>query len=283
MKNTNVHIATVGRSVGPVTKVLGTMAGIDKLYLLYTENENAERSGNIEDRERKVFKDGSKNTMVEFGSMNISDSNKPANSNGKETINGSLHIAELIESTEENKIPSIMKKRIPMFDFEGICDVISQIYEDEKGPNVEFTMNITGGTNLMAAAMCYMSYYIHAQMYYAGIQKGPINDQVKPIGTRTAVDLEKMNPLTKEILKIMYDETKDGAPITITEIHDRNKKISIQKVNYHKELLKKMELIKECDYIETKFVKGKTVQKVNNRKTGLVITRLGAMIVAHIM
>lgn len=283
MKNTIVHIATVGRAVGPVTKVLGTMAGIDKLYLLYTENENIERAGNIEDREKTVFKDGSMNTMVEYGSMNIPDGNKPSNSDKRETINGSLDIAELIESTEENKIPAIMKKRIPLFDFDGICDVISQIYEDEKGPNVEFSMNITGGTNLMAAAMCYMSYYIHAQMYYAGNQKGPINDQVKPIGTRTAVDVEKMSTLTKDILKIMYEETKDGRPITISEIHDRNKKISVQKVNYHKELLRKMELIEESDYIETKFVKGKMVQKVNNRKTGLVITRLGAMIVAHIM
>lgn len=281
---TKVHIAAVGRFEGPVTKVINYIGGIDKLYLLFTENENTDKAGNIEDRIRTVDKDGSTNTMIDYGTQNFSnDGNKPMGGNGKPVASGSRDIAEKIEKSEQNKIPFIRLRRIPMFDFDGICDVISEIYKDEKGPDVEFSMNITGGTNLMAAATCYMSYYICAQMYYAGNQKAPISEQVDRIGQRTAVDIEKMHPMTKRILKIMYEETKNGNPITITEINGIDNNISIQKANYHTGLLKKMELIEDKAYIETKSINEKTVKKVNNRKAGLVITRLGAMIVAHIM
>ena len=155
-KHYHVHIATVGAEFdGPITKVLTAIGGIDKLYLLYTEYENIEKDGNIEDRVRTEDRDGSTNNMKGFGSMNSpDDGSKPSVENITYKKSKSRLLAEKIEKDYEHSIRSIVTRRIPMFDFQGIVQNVFGIYQEERGPKVDFSVNITGGTNLMAAALC---------------------------------------------------------------------------------------------------------------------------------
>ena len=60
-------------------------------------------------------------------------------------------------------IPDVRLRVIPLLDFMGIVQVIYDIRDEMEGRDVEFSINITGGTNLIAAAAWYSSYYIRAQ------------------------------------------------------------------------------------------------------------------------
>ena len=45
-------------------------------------------------------------------------------------------------------------------------NTIYRIYERENGKGVTFSINITGGTNLMAAAACSCAFFIGTTIYY---------------------------------------------------------------------------------------------------------------------
>lgn len=284
-KHYHVHIATVGAEFdGPITKVLTAIGGIDKLYLLYTEYENIEKDGNIEDRVRTEDRDGSTNNMKGFGSMNSpDDGSKPSVENITYKKSKSRMLAEKIEKDYEHSIRSIVTRRIPMFDFQGIVQNVFGIYQEERGPKVDFSVNITGGTNLMAAALCYVSYYIGAKIWYAGNMKGPISEQVKEVASPKAIDVDKMKPITKDFLKIIYDKTMKDEQVSLGEACAiRGKEITKQTATYQKKLLINLGLIKECDYIVMKTIDGVQVETVNKSKKCLKVTMNGAMIGAYL-
>ena len=281
----HVHIATVGiEKDGPITKILNAIDGIDKLYLLYTDNEGLEKGGYIEDRVRTENEDGSTNNMVESGSMNSpDDGNRPSSDKNTYTKSKSRLLAEKIETNYEHSIGSINLRRIPMFDFLGIVQTVFHIYEEERGPKVEFSVNITGGTNLMAAALCYVSYYIDAKIYYTGNQKAPIKDQVKAVDCPKAIDIDKLAPLTKEFLKIIYDKSMKNESVSISEVCVMTgKDIKKQRAAYHKRQLVKLGLIEETKYIVKKRIDGEDVESVNKSKIGLKVTMTGAMIGSYL-
>ena len=282
-KHYQVHIATVGvDNDGPITKVLTAFRGVDRLYLLYTENEYSERGGYIENRIRTEDENGSTNVM-DTGTMNLSDGSTPLAKKKTYEKSKSRLLAEKIESDYNHSFYSITLRKIPMFDFVGIVQTVFGIFEEERGPKVDFSVNITGGTNLMAAALCYVSYYINAKIYYAGNTNAPISEQVMVVDSPKAINLDKMDKITKEFLKIIYMRTLEDEPVSITEVCNiYGKEIKKQTAAYHKGLLIKQGLIEETDYIEKKTVKGVVVEKINKSKVCLKVTMNGAMIASYL-
>lgn len=164
---------------------------------------------------------------------------------------------------------------IPFSDFMGIVQVIYDIYDEMKGRDVEFSINITGGTNLITAAACYSSYYIRAQIYYSlrGDDSTPIDKQVIRVEAPKAIDVTKYKDLTKDILRYILDKTNAGTMVTKTMIAT-DFGITKQKVGYHTGILEDDGLIQQAEF--------KVDGKVDNRRSELVITPQGVMVARNL-
>lgn len=182
----------------------------------------------------------------------------------------SRRTAEEIRDSVSCMIPRVSLRTIPFSDFMGIVSVIYGIYEDTNGKDSEYSVNITGGTNLMAAATCYSSYYIRAKIYYSLNSEGPIDSQVIEITAPKAVDVSGYKGMTKDILRYVFDCRNSGNPVTSTQIASRFG-INKQKVGYHVKILVDDGLLEKCPYINEKGV-------VDARKNSLRLTAQGVMI-----
>lgn len=182
----------------------------------------------------------------------------------------SRRTAEKIRDSVSCMIPRVSLRTIPFSDFMGIVSVIYGIYEDTNGKDSEYSVNITGGTNLMAAATCYSSYYIRAKIYYSLNSEGPIDSQVIEITAPKAVDVSGYKGMTKDILRCVFDCRNSGDPVTSTQIASRFG-INKQKVGYHVKILVEDGLLEKCPYINDKGV-------VDARKNSLRLTAQGVMI-----
>ena len=107
------------------------------------------------------------------------------------------------------------------FDFQEIVDEIYRIYESENDRSVTFSINITGGTNLMAAAACSCAFFIGATIYYVMMGEGPVKDQVVPIPTPKTPNLAAIKQDTRDLLRFIFDESSKGNPITTNSLMDR--------------------------------------------------------------
>ena len=176
----------------------------------------------------------------------------------------SRRTAEEIRDSVSCMIPRVSLRTIPFSDFMGIVSV------DTNGKDSEYSVNITGGTNLMAAATCYSSYYIRAKIYYSLNSEGPIDSQVIEITAPKAVDVSGYKGMTKDILRYVFDCRNSGDPVTSTQIASRFG-INKQKVGYHVKILVEDGLLEKCPYINDKGV-------VDARKNSLRLTAQGVMI-----
>lgn len=190
---------------------------------------------------------------------------------GGESQASAEHVRDWIRAM----IPDVRLKVIPFSDFMGIVQVIYDIYDEMKGKDVEFSINITGGTNLITAAACYSSYYIRAQIYYSlrGGDDTPIDEQVIRIEAPKAIDVDKYKDLTKSILSYILDKTNDGCKVTKTMIA-ADFRITKQKVGYHTGILEDDGLIQQ--------VALKVDGKVDNRSSELVLTPQGVMVARNL-
>ena len=172
-------------------------------------------------------------------------------------------------------IPDVRLRVIPFSDFMGIVQVIYDIYDEMKGRDVEFSINITGGTNLITAAACYSSYYIRAQIYYSlrGDDSTPIDKQVIRVEAPKAIDVTKYKDLTKDILRYILDKTNAGTMVTKTMIA-ADFDITKQKVGYHTGILEDDGLIQQAEF--------KVDGKVDNRRSELVMTPQGVMVARNL-
>ena len=264
----HIHIAPVGTSKPPIQKVLNRIDGIDKLYLMYTEPKDSDydpKSNYLDNKD---------------GSMNESDSNMPLNINGstnsmvetKKGSNGdksktSLEIAKEIKRDNGMGIKDIILVKTEMFSFKKNVDVITDIYKKEKGKDVYFSVNITSGTKVMCCAACYSAYFTNATMYYAGQTEGSIEDAVPPIKPPRPIDLSRFKPLTKDILRYIYEKKENGNDIVtgvdISYNLYKDKIIDKQLIAHHVKLLKGSGLI---DY---------DPDHPNKRENSIIMTDLG--------
>lgn len=190
---------------------------------------------------------------------------------GGESQASAEHVRDYIKAM----IPDVRLRVIPFSDFMGIVRVIYDIYDGMKGKDVEFSINITGGTNLITAAACYSSYYIRAQIYYSlrGDGSTPIDQQVIRVEAPKAIDVAKYKDLTRRILSYILDKTDDGCKVTKTMIAS-DFAITKQKVGYHTGILEDDGLIRQ----EALTVNG----KVDNRSSELVLTPQGFMVARNL-
>lgn len=168
-------------------------------------------------------------------------------------------------------------KGVSGFDFQEIVDVIYEIYgENVNEKNLRYTINITGGTNLMAAAICSTAFFINAEIYYVmydrekeknGIPQDSVEERVKRIPVPKIPNVNGLRSATREILEYILDN--DGPDLTSVKVADAFG-YSRQALKHHTDILKKEGIIE----IE-KWTK-------NNRLSRISLTQEGRMVAGWI-
>lgn len=144
-----------------------------------------------------------------------------------------LESARHLEDFFGNAMVPVELTPIGGFDFQGIVDVIYSVYEREHGKGVEFSINITGGTNLMAAAACSCAFFVGARICY--VLRDPERsaaEQLVWIPTPRVPDLGKIKGKSAEILSFILDLTKNGVRITSNDVNQRFN-VDKQNSSYH--------------------------------------------------
>lgn len=158
------------------------------------------------------------------------------------------------------------------FDFQEIVSTIYRIYETERGKNVEFSINITGGTNLMAAAACSCAFFIGAEIYYVNWDPSvSIREQLIHIPTPKTPELSKIKGKTRTILKFILERTEKGCVISNSNISSQFD-IDKQNSSYHLKILAGEGLIR----IEKGY--RKTNGQMDNRRNTIILTEQGRIV-----
>ena len=156
------------------------------------------------------------------------------------------------------------------FDFQEIVDTIYRIYEAENGPKVTFSINITGGTNLMAAASCSCAFFIGATIYYVMDGTGSVKDQVVPIPTPKTPNMAALKDDTKRILRYILEQTELKRPVTTAGLMEEFDKTK-QSLNHQINILRNEGLVENSDGIAPN-------GKFDRRYRTIVLTRQGRLV-----
>lgn len=138
-----------------------------------------------------------------------------------------------LESFFGKAMVPVVLRPINGFDFQNIVDNIYAIYQAEHGKGVEFSINITGGTNLMAAAACSCAFFVGAKIYY--VLRDPEKtaaEQLVQIPTPRTPNLEKIKGKTAAILGFILKKSQKGEDVRSSDI---GKAFDVDKQNssYH--------------------------------------------------
>lgn len=120
------------------------------------------------------------------------------------------------------------------YDFQDVMDKISRITEKEKanGPHI-YTINVTGGTKLMAFAAYSSAYFIGATVYYVQDRQDlSLNEQIIPILTTKAPKNTKSDKKGRTILKFIYEKTVNNGTVTNQDIEHKFD-LTKQQVSYY--------------------------------------------------
>ena len=187
------------------------------------------------------------------------------------------HSAEDLQKQFEKIGVKCIIKGVSGFDFQEIVDVIYDIYgENVNEKNLRYTINITGGTNLMAAAICSTAFFINADLYYVlfdrdkfekGIPQDPVEDRVIHIPTPKIPNVNGLRPMTREILEYILDH--DNPDLTSVEVADAFG-CSRQALKHHTDILKKEGIIEVEKWTK------------NNRLSKISLTQEGRMVAGWI-
>ena len=99
------------------------------------------------------------------------------------------------------------------FNFQEIVDRIYDIYNQYSQKDTVFSVNITGGTNLMAAAACSTAFFTGAIIYY--VLFDPYNPQqslsqrIVEIPTPKIPDIKHLKEHEKSIIRILRDGNRE--------------------------------------------------------------------------
>ena len=157
------------------------------------------------------------------------------------------------------------------FKFQEITEAINRIYTDNYTKRTKFSINITGGTNLMAAAACSCAFLIGADIYYVQWNEElSISEQLEKIPMPYSPNLGSIKGKTNDILQFIYDESEKGPVSNTTIISKFN--IDNQNSGYHLRKLEGEKLI-----TITKGFKEES-GKVDNRKNTVELTAQGRMV-----
>ena len=100
------------------------------------------------------------------------------------------------------------------FKFQEIVDRIYEIYNENSDKETEFSINITGGTNLMAAAACSTAFFTGAKIYYVLYDPDnpdqTIAERLVEVPTPKIPDVKHLKDHEKAILKVLSKGDKES-------------------------------------------------------------------------
>lgn len=121
-----------------------------------------------------------------------------------------------------------------------IADIENQ--EKASGPH-KYTINVTGGTKLMAFAAYSSSYFIGATVYYVQDRTDlPLTDQLLTILTTKAPQNTKFDKKGRAILKFIYEKTLNNGSVSNSDI-ETEFALTKQQVSYYIRNLREEALI----------------------------------------
>ncbi len=187
------------------------------------------------------------------------------------------HSAENLKKKFEALGMECRIKLVSGFDFQEIVDAIYAIYGENADSNdVRYTINITGGTNLMAAAACSTAFFIRAEIYYVmydrekaecGEQQDPIEDRVIRVPVPKIPNVNGLGSRTREILEYILDnDGPDLISVSVAEAFG----MSRMALKHHTDILKKEGIIEVEKW------------QRNNRLSKITLTREGRMVAGWI-
>lgn len=104
--------------------------------------------------------------------------------------------------------------QIDGFDFQEIVDRIYEIYNSNSEKGTEFSINITGGTNLMAAAACSTAFFTGARIYYVLYNPNnpdqTISERLIEVPTPKIPDVKHLKDHEKAIIKTLNDRERES-------------------------------------------------------------------------
>lgn len=160
------------------------------------------------------------------------------------------------------------------FDFQEIVNSICRVYEKENSKGTTFSINITGGTNMMAAASCSCAFFIGATIYYVMRGDGPVKDQVVKIPTPKTPNMAVLKPETRDILRFILKETEHQRSVTTSSLMSQFNRTK-QSLNYQIKVLRNEGLVENS--------KGFTPDgKPDCRYRTIVLTQQGRLIASWI-
>lgn len=130
------------------------------------------------------------------------------------------------------------------YDFQDVMDKISGIVEEEKtsGPHT-YSINVTGGTKLMAFAAYSSAYFIGATVYYIQDRDDiPFSEQLLTILTTKAPKNTKSDKKGRDILKFIYEKTLNNGTVSNQDIEEKFG-MKKQQVSYYIKNLRESGLI----------------------------------------
>jgi len=165
-------------------------------------------------------------------------------------------------------------KAVDEYDFQSTSNMILKIVEDErKVGHHEYSLNVTGGTKLMAFAAYSSAYFIGATVYYVKERNDiPYDERLLTLMTTQAPANETTNKKWNEILRFIYRKTVNNGFVTNTDIKNEFK-MSDNQVSYYIRVFRNKGLITTsngvCD---------PNSQSINYRFNNIKLTQQGMMI-----
>lgn len=180
-------------------------------------------------------------------------------------------------SLESIGFRQVKLKEIDAFDMMSVISAIIEISRAETEQRL--LINITGGTNLMAAAGCTAAFIVGAKAYYvldtrisADIEKSPIIEVPIPrVHVASGVESTQL-----QILRAIHDMGGKGPNAHIREELD----ISPQTLSYHVNKLKIKELVATRRGVTTKIQQDDgIVERTDSRGLTVELTPAGSLLV----
>lgn len=118
-------------------------------------------------------------------------------------------------------------RSVKPFDFLNIVDTIYEVYEEysKDGIKARFSVDITNGTNLMAAASCNIAFVINSEVYYMmdrrRFENKSLNELLVKIPSPKIPNTKHMGELTLKILRFIEKEQDLGNKICNADVAKR--------------------------------------------------------------
>ncbi|MHA1792679.1 MAG: MarR family transcriptional regulator [Promethearchaeota archaeon] len=173
---------------------------------------------------------------------------------------------------------------INSFEYESIIKAIMEIYSSYLEENIDFIVNITGGTKVMTVGAFIGAILIGASVQYIKKAETPMEDPEVFEIKMPKIPVNQLHDVQKVILLVLKNHAGDSGLIqsevrrkiikeyTGTKASSIGKKQSIspQKMSYH------------CDILEKNGLISRTHDDVNRKVNILKLTRIGSILTSFI-